>query len=245
MKILFVDDDRELLELLSFIATGAGLCPRMAHDASSALAALREESPDLLVLDIRLNDRDGWTVLEEVRRSSDLPVIVLSALTSEDDVVRALESGADDYLRKPFTHRELLGRIHGLLRRRATETSPLPRRRVEDLRIGGLALDPLQHTATVDGHPVTLTAIEFRLLELLMRNAGRVVPHDELLARVWGYQDANASNVVRAAVYRLRRKLETASNDDPPSLRTIPGVGVMLRTSAAPVRDGELTPVAA
>jgi two-component system, OmpR family, response regulator VicR len=228
VKILLVDDDQELLELLSFVVQRAGLRPMVARDGASALKLLDEQRPDLLVLDVRLGDGDGLQVLEAVRRCHTLPVIMLSALDSEDDKVRALELGADDYVTKPFAFRELVARIRAGLRKRAPGARPVD---PADhwLCVGPLALNPLEHRATLEGLPLLLTVTEFRLLQLLMRHPGRIVPHRALLKQIWGYDDPADTDVVRATVYRLRRKLGESS-DQPPLLRTVPGVGVVLQS---------------
>jgi DNA-binding response OmpR family regulator len=230
VKILLVDDDRELLELLSFVVQRAGLRPYVAHDAASALNLIGEVQPDLVVLDVRLGNGNGLDVLKDLRRDHALPVIMLSALDTEDDKVSALDLGADDYVTKPFAFRELVARIRACLRRPPPGAARLhlPEHR---LRVGSIGLNPLDHTATLDGLPLALTVTEFRLLQLLMRHAGRVVPHGVLLKQVWGYDDPTDTDVVRATVYRLRRKLGEAS-DGSPRLRTVPGVGVMLHADA-------------
>jgi DNA-binding response OmpR family regulator len=226
-KILLVDDDEGLLDMLSFLVQREGFRPIRASNGSSALELLDEERPDLLVLDIRLGDDNGLEVLQAVRRSSQVPVVLLSALDAEDDVERGLELGADDYITKPFALRELVARIRAVLRRTsdAAPTEPID----QWLRVGSLALNPLDHTAMLDGLPLALTRTEFRLLQLLMENADSVVPQRVLLKEIWGYDDPDASDVVRAAMYRLRRKLVEGSGQ--PVIRTVPGVGVVLQRS--------------
>lgn len=231
MRILLVDDDRELIELLAFALKRAGLEPLAAHDASGAIRVFEEREPDLVVLDINLGASSGLDVLKDLRRRSQLPVIMLTALDSEEDKVRGLETGADDYLTKPFSHRELIARIRAQLRRSGQEWSG--RRAPESrLQVGSITLDMAEHSVTKAGQPVAVTVTEFRLLQCLMSNAGTVVPTGTLLKQVWGYQDVSGSDVVRVTVHRLRRKLE----DDPQRpalLHTIPGVGVLLKSDAA------------
>jgi two-component system response regulator VicR len=231
VKILLVDDDRELVELLSFAVQRAGMRPIAAHDGASACKLLDELRPDLVVLDVRLGSSNGLDVLKTIRRSHTVPVIMLSALDTEDDKVNALDLGADDYVTKPFAFRELVARIRACLRRPAPGTTP-PDSPAHRLRVGSIELNPLDHTVTLEDLPLPLTVTEFRLLKLLMGHAGQVVPHSVLLKQVWGYQDPTDTDVVRATVYRLRRKLVEAS-DRSPRLRTIPGVGVMLQADAA------------
>jgi DNA-binding response OmpR family regulator len=231
--ILLVDDDRELIDLLAFALRRAGLDPIAAHDGASAVRQFEERRPDLVVLDINLGTSSGLDVLKELRRRSAVPVIMLTALDSEEDKVRGLETGADDYLTKPFSHRELIARIRAQLRRSGQER-PARQVPVTRLQVGSIALDLGDHSVTRAEQPVSLTVTEFRLLHCLMSNAGRVVSTNELLRQVWGYQDPGGSDVVRVTVHRLRRKLEQDPSR-PSLLHTIPGVGVLLRTDTDPV----------
>jgi two-component system, OmpR family, response regulator VicR len=230
MRIMLVDDDRELIDLLAFALKRAALDPVAAHDAPSALRLFEERQPDLMVLDINLGASNGLDVLREVRKRSQLPVIMLTALDSEEDKVRGLELGADDYLTKPFSHRELIARIRAQLRRGSQEL-PAPRAPVTRLEVGSITLDLAEHSVTRSGQLVSLTVTEFRLLHFLMINAGTVVPTATLLRQVWGYHDPGGSDVVRVTVHRLRRKLEQ-DPARPTLLHTIPGVGVLLKSDA-------------
>jgi DNA-binding response OmpR family regulator len=226
-KILFVDDDEGLMDLLSFLVQRDGFRPILATNSSSALQLLEEERPDLLVLDCRLGAEDGLELLQIVRRFSQVPIIMLSSLDSEEEIERALELGADDYIIKPFAFREFVARIRALLRRTCAARS------VETIdhwmHVGPLALNPIEHAATLDGLPVELTRIEFKLLHMLMENVNKVVPYCVLLKQVWDYDDSTATDVVRAALYRLRRKLVDTGSDQSLALRTVPGLGVMLQ----------------
>jgi two-component system response regulator VicR len=225
--ILLVDDDRELIDLLAFALKRAGLEPIAAYDAQSAMRLFDEREPSLVVLDINLGTSSGLDVLRELRRRSQVPVIMLTALDSEEDKVRGLELGADDYLTKPFSHRELVARIKAQLRRSAHEW-PARRAAQSKLEVGPIVLDTAEHSVTRSGQPVSLTVTEFRLLHCLMSNAGTVVSTGTLLKQVWGYHDAGASDVVRVTVHRLRRKLEEDPSR-PRLLHTIPGVGVLMK----------------
>jgi DNA-binding response OmpR family regulator len=233
VSILLVDDDRELIDLLAFALKRVGLDPVSAHDSPSALRMFEERKPDLVVLDINLGASSGLDVLKEMRRRSSLPVIMLTALDSEEDKVRGLEAGADDYLTKPFSHRELIARIRAQLRRGGQEW-PVQRAPETRLQVGSVTLDVAEHSVTKAGVSVSLTVTEFRLLHCLMSNAGRVVPTNELLKQVWGYQDPGGSDVVRVTVHRLRRKLEQ-DPARPNLLHTIPGVGVLLKAETEAV----------
>jgi len=227
VRILLVDDDRELIDVLAFALRRAGLEPIPAHDAPAALRLFKERHPDLVVLDINLGASKGFDVLKELRRRAALPVIMLTALDSEDDKVRGLEAGADDYLTKPFSHRELIARIRAHLRRSGQDWRA-PGARETRLQVGSLTLDLAEHSVTKRGQQVRLTVTEFRLLHCLMANAGTVVSTNELLRQVWGYQGPGGSDVVRVTVHRLRRKLEQDPSS-PHLLLTIPGVGVLLK----------------
>jgi DNA-binding response OmpR family regulator len=233
-KVLLVDDDRDLVDLLTFVLRRAGFAALAAYDGSTARRLLDAERPDLVVLDVGIGAESGFDLLRELRRRSDVPVILLTARGAEDDKVLGLGLGADDYVTKPFSHRELVARIRASLRRAE------PRERAGDdgrpsapgsvLRVGPIALDPATHTVTRDGRPIDLTVTEFRLLHVLMARAGIVVPTRTILKQVWGYEDAAGTDVVRVTVYRLRRKLEAGASRH--LLRTVPGVGVMFQPSS-------------
>ena len=233
MKILVVDDDNDLLEFVQFALKRAGYEVVLARDEASAARAVQEEKPDLAVLDVNLGAGNGFDLLEKIRRSHDFPVIMLTARDSEDDKVRGLALGADDYLSKPFSPREFVARTHALIRRAGIAES----RAVRVLDVGPLHLDAGKHSVTYDARPIDLTVTEFRVLEILMLNAGKVVPTAELLRTVWGHYDPHGSDVVRAIVHRLRRKLED-DPQDPRLVHTVAGVGVMID----PVDRAEATP---
>jgi DNA-binding response OmpR family regulator len=201
------------------------------------------DGPTALRMDVNLGDPNGLDVLKALRRQSgQIPVVMLTALDGEMDKVQGLELGADDYLAKPFSVRELIARIRAQLRRNTQQWRPLPPKQTV-LRVGSIRLDPADHSVTLSGKPVSLTVTEFRLLHCLMANAGRVVPTSELLKQVWGYQDPSGADVVRVTVFRLRRKLEVDPSR-PTVLHTIPGVGVLLKADAEqpslPIQDPEI-----
>ena len=228
MKVLLVDDDPDLIELLTFALSRAGFGVVAAYDAPTALRRIEQERPDLAVLDVNLGAWSGFDLLKDLRKRTRIPVIMLTALASEEDKIQGLELGADDYLTKPFSHRELIARIRANLRRSeldaATPAAPAATR----LEVGPLTLNLAEHTAAKDGQPIDLTVTEFRLLQCLMANAGTVVPTRSLLKQVWGYDDPSGADVVRVTMHRLRRKLE----DDPSRpqlLRTVTGVGFLLK----------------
>jgi DNA-binding response OmpR family regulator len=228
LKVLIVDDDRELTDLLQFAFQRAGFVPLIAHDSPSALRQLDQDHPDLLVVDVNLGAWNGFDLLQEVRRSAErIPIVMLTALGSEEDKVKGLELGADDYVTKPFSHRELIARVRAHLRRVGQDV-PDQDSGPRTLQVGPIDLNVGEHSVKVDGRPVSLTVTEFRLLHALMREAGSVVSTRQLLKRVWGYDDPTGTDVVRVTVHRLRRKLQDDAGD-PKLLHTIPGVGVMLK----------------
>ncbi|HUG55914.1 MAG TPA: response regulator transcription factor, partial [Candidatus Limnocylindrales bacterium] len=225
MKVLLVDDDRELVDMLVFAFGRAGLTTTTAHDVASGLARFEQDTPDLVVLDLHLGGSNGFDLLRQMRERSQVPIIILSALDSDDDKVKGLSLGADDYVTKPFSHRELLTRI--LMRLRRPGQAP-PRPLPTVLRVADIELDASAHTVQRGGRPVNLTVTEFRLLHHLLVNAGQVVSTEDILRHVWGNPDPTDSDVLRVTLHRLRRKLgETGSQQG--LLRTVPGVGVLLQ----------------
>jgi DNA-binding response OmpR family regulator len=230
MKVLIVDDDRELTDLLQFAFQRAGFSPVIAHDSPTALRHFDADRPELVVLDINLGAWNGLDLLRELRRNATrVPIVMLTALDSEEDKIRGLELGADDYITKPFSHRELIARVRAHLRRLGQEV-PEADSGPRTLRSGPLELNVGEHVVTLDGKRVDLTVTEFRLLQALMRDAGSVVSTRVLLKRVWGYDDPTATDVVRVTVHRLRRKLGDDATT-PRLLHTVAGVGVMLKAA--------------
>jgi DNA-binding response OmpR family regulator len=227
VKVLVVDDERDLVELIGFSLRRAGYQVVSAHDPATAASALESESPDLMVLDVNLGEHSGLDFLVELRQRNAIPVILLTGRDREQDIVEGLQMGADDYITKPFGHRELVARIEARLRR-MPDGETRRERVAETLEAGPLSMNVREHTVTLNGQQLELTVTEFRLLRHLMANAGTVISTRTLLQQVWGYDDPAGSDVVRVAVYRLRRKLEAASNGEA-LLRTVSGVGVMLK----------------
>jgi DNA-binding response OmpR family regulator len=236
VKLLLVDDDLELTDLLTFAFGRGGFDVLPAHDAATALRLLRQHVPDVAVIDVNLGGTSGFDLLEALRRESTIPVVMLTARDSEGDKVLGLDLGADDYVTKPFSHRELLARVRAQLRRHGAgsdETLVAP----EEVTEGPLTLNLREHRAELDGQLVNLSVTEFRLLRYLAQHAGTVVPVKELLEHVWGASDVGSGEVVRVAVHRLRRKLgEDAAY--PRLLHTVAGVGVMLKAGAGYVSGG-------
>lgn len=189
-----------------------GFEPSVAHDAHAGLKAFRELEPDLVVLDHFLPGMSGQEVCEQIRKQSSIPVIMLTANAHEDTVVALLESGADDYVTKPFRPRQLLARIRAVLRRAglARETAE------EHIRVGDVDLDLRTRQVSCEGRVLNLTPTEFRLLQYLAQNAGRVLTYDQLIEHVWGFDGEGNEGLVRVHMSRLRKKL-----GDGPSRRRV------------------------
>lgn len=218
-KILIVDDEPDALEVLGFKLKAEGFTPVFAHDGARALAEARGSKPDLIVLDLMLPEISGLEVCKILRRdpaTAEIPIIMLTARAAETDRVLGLELGADDYVTKPFSPRELVLRIRNVLRRRSAEADP-----AAVLRLGGIEMDVPGHRVTADGGAVTLTATEFRLLEVLLRRRGRVQTRERLLLDVWGYENPIDSRTVDTHMRRLREKL----GREAARLETVRGVG--------------------
>jgi two-component system phosphate regulon response regulator PhoB len=222
-KILVVDDEPDALEVLGFKLREAGFNPIFATDGLKAIAAVRAERPDLVVLDLMLPELDGLEVCKILRRdpaTAAIPVLMLTAKAAEVDRVVGLELGADDYVTKPYSPRELVLRIRKLLKRAKTADEP-----GDHLSFGVLEIDVPRHVAQIEGKPVTLTATEFNLLTLLAKRRGRVQTRERLLQDVWGYETAIDTRTVDTHMRRLREKIGPAAD----YLETIRGVGYRFR----------------
>jgi two-component system response regulator MprA len=223
MRLLVVDDDRALRDVLRRTLTLAGYDVRLAESGAGALADVASSVPDAVVLDVGLPDIDGLEVCRLLRREGNrVPVLMLTARAAVSDRIDGLDAGADDYLVKPFDIDELKARLRALLRRAHGEGNGDSGLTFEQLRI-----DPSRHGVWVGESFVELTRTEYQLLELLMLNPRRVLPHSLIYDRVWGYDFGPSSNALRVYVGYLRRKLEDAGA--PPLIRTIRGVGYVLR----------------
>ena len=222
MKLLVVDDDPDLLALVAFALTNAGYGVVKAADAPDALRVFDAELPNLVILDINLPTGSGFDVCKAIRGRSEVPIMMLTARGEEEDLVRALELGADDYLTKPFSPRTLLARVKALLRRAGIEQA-------DTVQAGRVALDLEAHAISIEGGaPVRLTRLETRLLQILVAQAGHVVSAERLLAHVWGHRGSGDRQLLKQLVHRLRQKLER----DPAGadlLHTESGVGYRLK----------------
>lgn len=216
--ILVIDDEVQIRRLLEITLTANGYNVAEAANAKDAVVAAATHTPALIILDLGLPDLDGQVVLKQLREWYQKPIIVLSARSSEDEIVKALDSGANDYLTKPFRTGELLARIRSSIRFSLTnEASPI-------LNIGNLAIDLASHTVKKDGELLKLTNTEFTMLALLSKNAGKVLTHQQLLKEVWGFSYINQTQYLRVFIGQLRKKIED-NPSQPTFIKTESGIG--------------------
>ncbi|HEY6029798.1 MAG TPA: response regulator transcription factor [Gaiellaceae bacterium] len=221
-RILAVDDEPRYREMIGFNLEAAGYRVDGAATGEEALELLAAGEPDLIVLDVMLPGIDGFEVCRRVRERSSCPIIMLTAKGAEEDKVRGLRLGADDYVTKPFSAQELLARVEAVLRR---ARAPEGERQPTTISLGELSIDPQRKQVTLAGREVRLSPTEYRLLLHLATNAGVVLSRDELLTQVWGKAYKGEDEILRVTLWRLRQKLE----DDPPRyVVTRPGLGYML-----------------
>ena len=223
MKLLVVDDDRNIVEAvtLGFQLQWQECEVITAYDGEKGLDLFFEEQPDVVILDVALPEMNGFEVLRRIRQVSDVPVLMLTAKGEEMDKVKGLELGADDYITKPFSHLELFARIKAVLRRAEL---PPPISAAPSFSVGELAINFESRTVTLRGRPIKLTPTEYNLLYHLVRNAGRVLAHETLLAKVWGDEYRNDVDYLKVYVSRLRNKLED-NPDRPRYILTERGLG--------------------
>jgi two-component system response regulator MtrA len=216
-RVLVVDDDTALSEMIGIVLRSEGFEPVFCADGDEALDIFRASQPDLVLLDLMLPGKDGTEVCRLIRAESGVPIVMLTAKADTVDVVLGLESGADDYIAKPFKPKELIARVRARLRR---SDEPAP----EHLRIGDLSIDVTGHRVTRDGASISLTPLEFDLLVALARKPWQVFTREVLLERVWGYRHAADTRLVNVHVQRLRSKIE-ADPERPEIVVTVRGVG--------------------
>lgn len=210
-KILVVDDEQSIVDVLAYNLTKAGHQPIVARDGKQALQLARAERPDLMILDLMLPGLDGLDVCRDLRKDSDLPIIILTAKDEEIDRVVGLELGADDYVVKPFSVRELMARVKSVLRRAGAQARPADSAQV--LQMGSLRLDGARREASWRSTPFELTTIQFELLHALMVRPGQVLSREELLNQVWGYDYYGDTRTVDSAIKRLRARLREVAPD--------------------------------
>lgn len=218
MKALIVDDDRVLADVVAFTLRREGFNVILAYDGATALARWKEHNPDLIVLDVNMPKMDGFAVCQKIRENTNTPIILLTVRGEEDDIVRGLNLGADDYIVKPFSPRQLVARANAVLRRAGQSIiSPA-------LKVGDLSFEPRSRQVVIaEGEPISLTPLENRLLEYLMLNAGQVLTTDAIIDHVWGPSGGDR-DMLRQLVRRLRNKIEPDPTD-PSIIKTIPGLG--------------------
>ena len=219
--VLVVDDEEAIAEAVRARLSAEGFRVVVAHDGPDAIRMHVEHHPDLVVLDLMLPGMDGLEVCKEIQRKEWTPVLMLTARTDEADKVAGLAVGADDYLTKPFSLRELAARVKAILRRMERIREARTDDRIER---EGLVIDPARRHVTVDGDEIQLTPLEFEILLTLARDQGVVMNRDQLMDRVWGYRDYAGGRVVDSHVARIRKKLGEGG-EDPRFIRTVHGVG--------------------
>ena len=234
MKALIVDDDRVLADVLAFTLRREGFQVIQAYDGEAALERWAEEQPDLIVLDVNMPRYDGFAVCQRIREQADTPIILLTVRGEEDDIVHGLKLGADDYITKPFSPRQLVARAHAVLRRSGRSVAPAIR------QAGDLTLDPSRRELRIGGgEPVPLTPLESRLLDYLMLNVGHVLTAEAIITHVWGVEGGDR-DMLRQLVHRLRGKITQAHGQEAResglpelvSIETVPGLGYGLTLSS-------------
>ncbi|MDA8441106.1 MAG: response regulator transcription factor [Peptococcaceae bacterium] len=218
--VLIVDDDEHICEVLRLTLGSEGYRVIIAFDGNEALLRFKEAQPDLTILDIMLPGQTGWDICREIRKVSDKPIIMLTAKGEELDRILGLELGADDYVIKPFSTRELLARVRAILRRSLPQSDP---QQTLALCFPGLTIDPQGHEVRVANEIIALTPKEFELLTHLAQNPGRVFTREQLLSSVWGYNYIGDARTVDEHIKRLRQKVETRSSQR--YIKTIWGLG--------------------
>ncbi|MDO4128698.1 response regulator transcription factor [Clavibacter michiganensis] len=219
-RIMLVEDEASLSEPLAFLLQREGYEVDVVEDGPAAVASFDKDGADLILLDLMLPGLHGTEVCREIRTRSAVPIIMLTAKDSEVDIVVGLELGADDYVTKPYSTRELLARIRAVLRRRVeVDDEPL-----NVLEVGSVRMDVERHTVEVDGREIAMPLKEFELLELLLRNAGRVLTRGQLIDRVWGSDYFGDTKTLDVHIKRIRSKIEREPSD-PVLLVTVRGLG--------------------
>ncbi|HEX3246583.1 MAG TPA: response regulator transcription factor [Chloroflexota bacterium] len=225
MKAMVVDDDVDLLDLMTYALRREGYTVIAAIDGQQALERLESERPDIVLLDGNLPKINGFEVCRRIRhdQDSETPVIMMTSRDEDEEVVRGLNLGADDYVTKPFSVKQLTARMKAVLRR--CQSDPY-RQAVSELKVGNLKLDLQSHEATKDDQIIQLTPLEFRILYMLAMNVGRVIPYSRLVEYAWGYEGGD-SNLLKTHICHIRGKLDLPV-DGSAGIRAVPGVGYSL-----------------
>ena len=224
-RILIIDDEKEFLQLLRWQLEPKGFHVLTACDGVEGLQVLQAKQPHLVLLDLMMPGMSGWETCQRIREFSDIPIIMLSALSSAQDKVRGLELGADDYLTKPFGASELVARIHAALRR----TQHPPHREAVVQIDDRLFLDRAQSQVIVDGQRIDLSPIEYRILSCFVDNPDRILSHQTLLTTVWGWEYADETHYLKVYIYNLRKKIEPTPHE-PKYILTERGLGYRFQT---------------
>jgi DNA-binding response OmpR family regulator len=234
MKVLVVDDDRVLADVVAFTLRREGFDVILAYDGQAALGRWAEERPDLIVLDVNMPKLDGFAVCQRIRSQSDTPILLLTVRSEEDDIIHGLGLGADDYITKPFSPRQLVARVQAVLRRVGRTPAPAIR------QVGALTLDPSRREMCIGtNEPVSLTPLETRLLDYLMLNAGHVLTNEAIIDHVWGPEGGDR-DMLRQLVRRLRLKItqghgadqNISDSDAAAYIETVTGLGYGLIASS-------------
>ena len=222
MKVLIADDDEDLVDITAYALRREGFIVSVASDGGQALQMCTEDPPDIMLLDVRMPKMNGFDVVRAVRQSFSTPILMVTARDDEEDIVRGLQLGADDYVTKPFSARQLAARMRAIVRRNRTglpESGP-------EIEAGGIVLDIESHAARRGDAGVRMTPLEFRILYPLMLNAGRVVPSTRLVEQAWGFEGGDTS-MLKTHVSHMRKKLRLRKGE-PGYIEGIPGVGYIL-----------------
>jgi len=223
VAILVVEDETDMADVICYMLRRAGHDVITAADGHAALSSWREHKPELILLDIGLPGRDGWEVCRTVKNESTTPVMIVSGNDGEEDMVRGFDVGAEDYISKPFSPRLLQARIRSLLQRSRASAGT---HASDSSLIGDLSIDARWRTASCGDRSVRLTPLEYRVLRELVMHAGQVVPHSELIEKIWGYQDETSSSVVKGHIRSVRLKLSSLQSSA--TIRIVPSVGYIL-----------------
>jgi len=220
-KILIIDDDAQLRRLMEYPLSKEGADIVVAVNGKDGLRQFYSEKPDLVILDIMMPEMDGWETCKNIRQLSDVPIMLVTALGKEEDIIRGLDIGADDYITKPFMVKVLVARVRAALRRANLVPESESKTTYSD---DYLTVDVESHRIFADGEPVKLTATEFRLLAYLLENAGRVMSFHQILENVWGWDYVGDDNYIRVYIWHLRKKIEKDSKK-PEYIQNIQGIG--------------------
>jgi len=228
MQVLVVDDDTDLLDLMTYALRREGYTVLTAQDGAQGLRRFEVDQPDLILLDVTMPKLNGFDVCRRIRQDSEVPIILLTSRDEEEDVLRGLQLGADDYVTKPFSPKQLAARMKTVLRRCRADSYDQPTREV---RAGDLVLDLDAHQVTKAGQAVQLTRLEFRILFLLAMNEGRVIPYSRVIEYALGYDGGNSSQI-KTHITHIRQKLGLRSSG-PGGIRAVSGVGYTLEPTPA------------